>query len=87
MTQRGCPRGDQFAIASVDEAVEEGLREELVGLSPRYAVFLGQGEGFGHRLDRGPEQEVAREFDHVGGARLIARPGRSYDAVFHLVGK
>ena len=64
-------RGDQLAVAAVDEAVEKGLREELVSVLPRHAVFLGQGEGFGHRLDRGPEKEIARELDRVGGAGLI----------------
>jgi hypothetical protein len=35
-------------------------------------MLLGQGEGFGHSLDGGPEQEVAGELDHVGGGGVIA---------------
>ena len=65
-------RRDQLAVAAVDEAIEEGLGEEFVGLSPRHAMFLGEGEGFRHRLDRGPQQEVARQLDYVGGTGVVA---------------
>src|SRR5438477_8492696 len=55
----------------VSGTVEKSLSEELVGLSPRHAVFLGEREGFGHRFDCSAEHEVARELDRVGGAGVI----------------
>mmetsp|Transcript_22328 Transcript_22328/g.68884 ORF Transcript_22328/g.68884 Transcript_22328/m.68884 type:complete len:204 (+) Transcript_22328:173-784(+) len=63
--------GNALAVALIDDAVKDGLREHVLGRHAVQAVRLGESERLGEGLDGARDEEVAAELEHVARAGVL----------------